>query len=99
MSASTWRICPSAVTMVADTRLSVVNPKRRPASPWPPPSVRPAMPTEGQEPDGVDRPRRVERALDVDELGAGADRGLARSTPGRRCIRDRSTTTPLAIVE
>ena len=98
MSASTWRICPSAVTMVADTRLSVVSPKRRPASPWPPPSVRPAMPTEGQEPDGVDRPRRVSVRCTSMSWAPGPTVALPFDTR-TPLIRDRSTTTPLAIVE
>src|SRR6266567_1555538 len=43
---------PSASTTWAARRLSQVKPYLRPSTPIPPPSVRPAIPTVGQEPAG-----------------------------------------------
>ena len=65
---------PSAVTIWTAVRLSQVNPWSRSTTPTPPPRVRPAMP------DRRARARRdrhtlpVERAVHVDQPGAGADR-------------------------
>src|SRR5947209_14090009 len=52
----TVRDAPSAVTTVADTSRSQVSPYLRDSTPMPPPSVRPAIPTDGQEPAGKHRP-------------------------------------------
>src|SRR5271154_1274250 len=50
------RIWPSAVTICMDVTLSEASPKAWPATPIPPPRVRPEMPTVGQEPPGTARP-------------------------------------------
>src|SRR5580698_4530341 len=60
-SALSWpgsQVCltPSAVTMSMDRRSSQVSPYFRPTMPIPPPSVRPAMPTVGQDPPGTALP-------------------------------------------
>src|SRR5450756_2558775 len=47
---------PFAVTISTDSRASQVRPYARAVTPTPPPSVRPEMPTVGQEPPGTARP-------------------------------------------
>jgi hypothetical protein len=47
---------PLGSTTEADTNASHVRPDRRASDPSPPPSVKPAMPTVGQLPEGIDRP-------------------------------------------
>jgi hypothetical protein len=98
VSASTRRARPSAVTIVAASRLSEVSPKRRPESPCPPPSASPAMPTDGHAPPGTSRPLARQARVQVDQLAADAER--------RPAVRDpdaaqplRSTTTPFGVVE
>src|ERR1700722_694596 len=54
--ASTERSVPSAVTIRTALRLSIVSPRCRAASPNPPPSVTPAIPTDGHEPPGTVTP-------------------------------------------
>ena len=67
-----WR--PSAVTIPSETMLSLVVPNAREASPTPPPSASPPMPTVGAR-AGRDRAAVArERGLDVDQPRAGADR-------------------------
>ena len=78
--------------------LSVISPQRRPASPWPPPSARPATPTEGQEPPGTVRPRRAsDEYMSISWApGPSVARPFETRTP---FMRERSTTTPLPVVE
>src|SRR3978361_377135 len=54
--ADTVRDVPSAGTTGADTSRSQVNPYLRDSMPIPPPSVRPAIPTDGHVPAGRQRP-------------------------------------------
>jgi len=98
VSASTWRTRPSAVTIVAAVRLSVVSPKRRPARPWPPPSVRPEMPTDGHEPEGTDSPRRVSARCMSINCTPAPTLALPFDTLTPPSF-ERSTTTPLPVVE
>lgn len=60
--ASTSRIRPSAVTIRAPVRLSLVSPYARLTTPMPPPSARPATPTVGHDPAGTVRRRAVSRS-------------------------------------
>src|ERR1019366_4943132 len=63
---STERNAPSAVTIRTARRLSIVNPRCREARPNPPPSVTPAIPTDGHEPPGTVTPdcaRREYRSI------------------------------------
>ena len=74
---------PSAVISVAPVRLSQVRPYARETTPWPPPRVRPGdADASGRSRPGSVTPFAAERAVDVDELGARADAGLARRWPG-----------------
>src|SRR5512146_2673213 len=56
LARSAW---PVAVTITSDTRLSHASPHALPEKPCPPPSVRPAIPTVGQEPAGIAAPWRL----------------------------------------
>src|SRR5436190_10461380 len=56
VASSHARTRPSAVTTVAAVSESHVRPKCRPVTPWPPPIVRPAMPTLPHVPPGIIAP-------------------------------------------
>ncbi len=56
MLASASTMSPAAVTSVKPTMLSDVTPWRRSTTPMPPPRARPAIPTVGHEPAGMDTP-------------------------------------------
>ncbi len=89
---------PSAVTIVTASMLSVMRPQRRPASPWPPPSARPATPTEGHEPPGTVRPRLASEEY----MSMSCVPGPTRATPFETLTPDsfdRSMTTPSPMVE
>ena len=95
--ASHVRCRPSAVTIPSETTLSAVVPNAREANPTPPPSASPAMPTVGQEPVGIARPRRASAAYDVDQPRARADRDRAVRVQRDAVIRFRSTTSPVVV--
>lgn len=63
------------MTSSSDDTLSHVRPKFRPNTPTPPPKARPAIPTVGARASGDEHPRVPERAVKVDEAGAGPHHG------------------------
>src|SRR5581483_11493275 len=60
--ASTTRTLPSAVTICTESRLSEARPHAREASPKPPPSTCPPIPTVGHEPAGIAAPCAFRRS-------------------------------------
>jgi hypothetical protein len=48
---------PAAVATRIPITLSQVRPSFRPSTPWPPPSARPAIPTDAQVPPGIASPK------------------------------------------
>src|SRR5215208_2020040 len=62
---------PSATTTEADTSASHVRPDRRASDPTPPPNVKPATPTVGQLPLGIDRPFAASAACTESRSAAG----------------------------
>ena len=71
----TWISLPSAVTISAEIRLSIVMPNFRVSQPNPPPSVRPAMPVVELMPVGSGKPEGLRFAIDIGERGARSDIG------------------------
>ena len=98
-SPSTCRSSPSAVTISAASRSSIVSPYLRTRYPMPPPRVMPPMPTEPVSPKPVASPwaaAAVEYAAAVIPVCAHAVRPATSMSIAR--MSERSSTTPPSVV-